>query len=176
VSSIYRHIQHTLIILGQEGCGSGRIFTYDEPVSLSSVVERVKALTGLKHGEAFSSRMIKFDCNLSNIVEIIVRVATASPHTSSNSAAIKTVAICAGSGSSVLAPVKADLYFSGEMGHHDVLAALAQDTSVILCKFINLEPPLSNTMLTQLFRRAFQYRERLFGCGIEACASQGIKQ
>jgi hypothetical protein len=36
---------------GQEGCGSGRIFTYDEPVSLSSVVEKVKALTGLKHGE-----------------------------------------------------------------------------------------------------------------------------
>lgn len=51
---------------------------------------------------------------------------------------IETVAICAGSGSSVLNPVKADLYFTGEMGHHDVLAALAQDTSVILCKALNL--------------------------------------
>lgn len=49
---------------------------------------------------------------------------------------IKTVAICAGSGSSVLGPVKADLYFTGEMGHHDVLAALAQNTNVILCKLI----------------------------------------
>lgn len=46
---------------------------------------------------------------------------------------IKTVAICAGSGSSVLGPVQADLYFTGEMGHHDVLAALAKNTSVILC-------------------------------------------
>jgi putative NIF3 family GTP cyclohydrolase 1 type 2 len=49
---------------------------------------------------------------------------------------IQTVAICAGSGSSVLGPVCADLYFTGEMGHHDVLAALAKNTSVILCKFI----------------------------------------
>ena len=47
---------------------------------------------------------------------------------------IKTVAICAGSGSSVLNPVDADLFFSGEMGHHDVLAALAKGTNVILCK------------------------------------------
>lgn len=52
---------------------------------------------------------------------------------------IKTVAICAGSGSSVLGPVTADLYFTGEMGHHDVLAALAKDTSVILCEHTNTE-------------------------------------
>ncbi|CAM0135735.1 hypothetical protein VKS41_001837 [Umbelopsis sp. WA50703] len=100
---------------GQEGCGSGRLFTYDEPVTLSSVIEKVKALTGLKH----------------------VRVATAPSHQTSG--LIKTVAICAGSGSSVLAPIKADLYFSGEMGHHDVLAALAQETSVILCEHSNTE-------------------------------------
>lgn len=48
---------------------------------------------------------------------------------------IQTVAICAGSGSSVLNPVKADLFLTGEMGHHDVLAAVAQGTSVILCMY-----------------------------------------
>jgi putative NIF3 family GTP cyclohydrolase 1 type 2 len=37
----------------------------------------------------------------------------------------------------VLGPIQADLFFTGEMGHHDVLAALAQNTSVILCKFKN---------------------------------------
>lgn len=52
---------------------------------------------------------------------------------------IKTVAICAGSGSSVLGPVSADLYFTGEMGHHDVLSALAKNTSVILCEHTNTE-------------------------------------
>ncbi|CAH1769825.1 13980_t:CDS:2, partial [Entrophospora sp. SA101] len=30
---------------------------------------------------------------------------------------------------SVLSPAKADLYFTGEMSHHEVLAALAKDTS-----------------------------------------------
>lgn len=51
---------------------------------------------------------------------------------------IQTVAICAGSGSSVLNPVKADLFLTGEMGHHDVLAAVAQGTSVILCMCIQV--------------------------------------
>ncbi|ORY91949.1 GTP cyclohydrolase 1 type 2/Nif3 [Syncephalastrum racemosum] len=100
---------------GQEASGSGRIFVYDEPTSLATVIERVKKLTGLP----------------------FLRVATAEAHKSSG--LIKTVAICAGSGSSVLGPVKADLYFSGEMGHHDVLAALAQNTSVILCEHSNTE-------------------------------------
>ncbi|KAI7861599.1 GTP cyclohydrolase 1 type 2/Nif3 [Spinellus fusiger] len=102
---------------GQEGSGTGRIFTYHQPVPLSNVIERVKALTGLP----------------------FVRVATADAHRAHQSGLIKTVAICAGSGSSVLGPVKADLYFSGEMGHHDVLAALAQGTSVILCEHTNTE-------------------------------------
>ncbi|KAG0168615.1 NGG1 interacting factor [Apophysomyces sp. BC1015] len=96
---------------GHEESGSGRLFTYDEPTPLTSVIERVKKLTGLP----------------------FVRVATAESHQQERRL-IRTVAICAGSGSSVLGPVQADLYFSGEMGHHDVLAALAQDTSVILCK------------------------------------------
>lgn len=64
----------------------------------------------------------------------LVRLATAEKNTM-----IKTVAICAGSGSSVLGPVGADLYFTGEMGHHDVLAALAKNTSVILCEHSNTE-------------------------------------
>lgn len=41
---------------------------------------------------------------------------------------IQTVAICAGAGSSVLKGVKADLYLTGEMSHHDVLLAVANGT------------------------------------------------
>lgn len=52
---------------------------------------------------------------------------------------IRTVAICAGSGASVLNGVASDLYLTGEMGHHDVLAALAQNTSVVLCEHSNTE-------------------------------------
>ena len=53
--------------------------------------------------------------------------------------AVKTVAVCAGSGSSVLNDVRADLYITGEMGHHDVLHATQTGTSVILCEHTNTE-------------------------------------
>jgi dinuclear metal center YbgI/SA1388 family protein len=100
---------------GHENAGSGRIFTYLSPVSLSTVVENIKARLGLEH----------------------VRLATAALH--SNSSKISTVGICAGSGSTVLGPIKTDVFFTGEMDHHEVLAALAQNTSVILCEHTNTE-------------------------------------
>ncbi len=34
---------------------------------------------------------------------------------------------------------KADLYLTGELGHHDVLEALAQNSTVILCEHSNRE-------------------------------------
>lgn len=52
---------------------------------------------------------------------------------------IRTIAVCAGSGSSVLCGVKADLYLTGEMPHHDVLDAVQSGTSVVLCEHSNTE-------------------------------------
>ncbi|ORC88611.1 putative NGG1 interacting factor 3-like [Trypanosoma theileri] len=54
---------------------------------------------------------------------------------------IHSVAICAGSGSGVfrLLKEKVDVLFSGEMGHHDVLAANADGKAVILCEHTNTE-------------------------------------
>jgi putative NIF3 family GTP cyclohydrolase 1 type 2 len=52
---------------------------------------------------------------------------------------ISTVAVCSGSGSSVLKDVKADLYLTGEMQHHDVLDAVHKGTHVILCDHSNTE-------------------------------------
>ena len=45
---------------------------------------------------------------------------------------IKIVAVCAGSGVSVLKNVVADLYLTGEMLHHDILDATHSSTHVIL--------------------------------------------
>lgn len=45
---------------------------------------------------------------------------------------IKTVAVCAGSGASVLKNAQADLFVTGEMLHHDILDAIHNDTAVIL--------------------------------------------
>lgn len=35
---------------GQDGSGSGRLFTFDEPAPLSIIVDRVKKLIGLPYG------------------------------------------------------------------------------------------------------------------------------
>lgn len=49
------------------------------------------------------------------------------------------MAVCAGSGSSVLTGSRADLYVTGEMSHHDILQAVHHGTSVILCEHSNSE-------------------------------------
>ncbi|KAJ3160604.1 NGG1 interacting factor [Geranomyces michiganensis] len=101
---------------GQEGAGSGRVHTLAAPVQLTELVARVKKHLGLKH----------------------VRLATALAHAAPG-ATVRTVGICAGSGSSILGGTSSDVFFTGEMSHHDVLAALAQNTSVILCEHTNTE-------------------------------------
>lgn len=84
-------------ITGQEGAGNGRIVTLDEPATLGAIVERMKEYLGMK------SLRVAGDMDRE----------------------IARIAICAGSGSSLLSPVNnVDLYLSGEMGHHDVLDAL----------------------------------------------------
>lgn len=54
---------------------------------------------------------------------------------------VGSVAVCAGSGSSVFRQLRrpVDLLFSGEMGHHDVLAANAAGQAVVLCEHTNTE-------------------------------------
>ena len=52
---------------------------------------------------------------------------------------IKTFAVCAGSGTSVLKGVKADLWITGEMFHHDILDANHQNINVVLLNHSNSE-------------------------------------
>ncbi|XP_003706584.2 cytosolic iron-sulfur assembly component 1 isoform X2 [Megachile rotundata] len=86
--------------------GYGRICTLKSKISIEDAVQRVKDLTGLKH----------------------VRLARACR----TDGLISTIALCAGSGASILKNVSADLYLTGEMLHHDVLDAVHKGISVIL--------------------------------------------
>ena len=52
---------------------------------------------------------------------------------------ITTVAVCAGSGDSVLQATSADLLLAGEMTHHRVLEAVSKGSCVILCDHSNTE-------------------------------------
>ncbi|MBI9021377.1 MAG: Nif3-like dinuclear metal center hexameric protein [Verrucomicrobia bacterium] len=63
---------------------------------------------------------------------------------------IKTIALCAGAGAEALRGIQADCYLTGEMKHHDVLAAVQDGTSVILCGHTETErgylPMLGNML------------------------------
>jgi dinuclear metal center YbgI/SA1388 family protein len=102
-------------IPGQESAGNGRILTLDAPVTLGAICKRLKKHLGIP------TLRVAGDMN----------------------AEICRIAICAGSGSSLLSPVdNVDMYLSGEMGHHDLLDALERylsffnrrDISVVLCE------------------------------------------
>ncbi|GAA5989948.1 hypothetical protein JCM10908_002391 [Rhodotorula pacifica] len=105
---------------GQEGAGGGRIVRLAEAkggraLSRDQVVQAVKQRLNLKYLQAAWSP--------------------------SGAQDIKTVAICAGSGSGVLKGVDADLYLTGEMGHHDILAANAAGIHVLCCNHSATERP-----------------------------------
>jgi len=66
---------------------------------------------------------------------------------------IKTIALCAGSGIEALRGVKADCYLTGEMKHHEVLAAVQNGTGVVLCGHTETERGFL-PMVGNILRRA----------------------
>ncbi|KAG2751827.1 NGG1p interacting factor 3 [Suillus brevipes Sb2] len=102
-------------ILGEpkgEAGGAGRIVTLDEPIPIEELVQRVKKHLSLSQVDVGRPLIQK---------------------------PIKTIAVCAGSGGSLFSGVDADVYFTGEMQHHDVLGAVARGRYVILCGHTNTE-------------------------------------
>lgn len=94
--------------------GQGRLLQFERPQRLSLLLPRIKKHLGLSH----------------------LRVAAAAPH---EAVSISSVALCAGAGGSVLSAVRADLLLTGEMRHHDILAALERGSSVVLTEHSNSE-------------------------------------
>ena len=69
---------------------------------------------------------------------------------------MKTIAVCAGSGSSVLKNVSADVYLTGEMSHHEVLDAVHKKRSVILCDHSNTERGFLDQVLKADLNKLFE--------------------
>jgi putative NIF3 family GTP cyclohydrolase 1 type 2 len=68
----------------------------------------------------------------------MLRVATSGTHAAGTP--IQRVAVCAGAGGSLFEKVHGvDLFVTGEMRHHDVLAKLASGSSVILSEHTHTE-------------------------------------
>ncbi len=76
--------------------GQGRLVKLKKPVKLKTLTQRIKKHLGLK----------------------TLRIAVVSEDTP-----IQTVALCAGAGTDAFKGVQADCYLTGEMNHHNVLAA-----------------------------------------------------
>jgi len=120
---------------GVEEGGEGRVVRFSRPIEMKELVTRIK-------------RHLKLS-------QIQVGYPT------SPSKFIQSVAICAGSGGSMLLGQDADVYFTGEMSHHEVLAAIAAGKHVVLCGHTNTErgylPILATKLRTEL--KQFQNTE-----------------
>ena len=96
--------------------GAGRLLQLDTPISLADAVTRLKT----------------------HLAVATVRVATAGIHAAGTP--ILRIALCAGAGGSLFERVHdADLFVTGEMRHHDVLAKLRAGSSVILSEHTHTE-------------------------------------
>ncbi|XP_056009234.1 NIF3-like protein 1 isoform X2 [Ostrea edulis] len=116
------------------GYGMGRIGKLTSPISVTEAVERVKRHIGIGH----------------------VRLAKGVGCES-----ISSVAVCAGSGGSVLKNLDVSLYVTGEMSHHEVLHAMQSGISVILCDHSNSERGFLKVLqekLTGLFQSKIEFQ------------------
>ncbi len=105
--------------------GQGRVIELKRAVSLPTLTQRLKEHLGLKHLEV------------------------APPQ--GGTRPIKRVGLCAGAGGSLLeeaGPI--DAFFTGEMRHHDILAATAEGIAILLAGHTQTERPYLRT-----------YRQRL---------------
>ncbi|QLQ80069.1 hypothetical protein HG537_0D00690 [Torulaspora globosa] len=97
--------------------GYGRLVKFTKSLDLASIIQNVKKSLGIKHLQVAS----KFD-HLAN-------------HP------IRTVALCAGSGSGVFKSLRedVDLYYTGELSHHEILRYREMGKAVIVCNHSNTE-------------------------------------
>ncbi|KAF2402185.1 NGG1p interacting factor 3 [Trichodelitschia bisporula] len=112
------------------GAGMGRIVRFAEPQSLSALIDRISCGVGSPKGFPI-----------------------AIPQGSSvDGISVRSVGICAGSGGGLLADLRdVDLLFTGELSHHEALAAIERGQCVITLFHSNTERGFLHSVLrTQL--------------------------
>lgn len=98
------------------GAGAGRTVTLATPRPLGELLDAIKRHLGLTQ----------------------LRLAATEAHLQGT--LLRRVAVSAGSGASLIDRLEdAELYLTGELGHHDVLRALRNGTSVVLCEHSSSE-------------------------------------
>ncbi|POS84666.1 hypothetical protein EPUL_002766 [Erysiphe pulchra] len=105
---------------GFDGAGYGRIVKFDKPISLKIILERITK--GL---------------NAINGLSVAVPQGVIGP--SKSKISISSIGICAGSGGSLLNGLDVDLLFTGELSHHEALAAIEAGKVVVTAGHSNTE-------------------------------------
>lgn len=138
---------------------AGRFVTLRTPLQLRDIVEQVKKHLGVSHLQLGLAR--NKNLGLASMfwpvpVVVIFKILD-SPVTS--------VALCAGSGGSVLNGIQADLFLTGEMSHHEVLDATQSGIHVILSNHSN-----SERGFLKVFKNELQ--NKLLGGTVDVVVSQ----
>ena len=107
---------------GHPGAGMGRIVRFDQPVPLTEIIDRIGLGLGNPKGFPIAVPQGK---NAGDMM-------------------IGSVGICAGSGGGLFSQMEqdgedVDLYFTGELSHHEALAAIEKGKSVICLFHSNTE-------------------------------------
>ena len=106
--------------------GIGRLCTLESATPVKTIIARIKTHLKLES----------------------IRFAQGRPElVAANEKLVKTVAICAGSGGSVLKGVKAGMYFTGEMSHHDILDGVSNGVHIVLGEHSNTAVPYTHLPL-----------------------------
>jgi putative NIF3 family GTP cyclohydrolase 1 type 2 len=128
---------------GADGCGVGRIASLTTPVSIRTIVKRW--------------------CEYVKIPSL----RTALPTGMTLDSVVDSIAVCVGSGATVLNGAKASLYFTGEMSHHEILKAnIAHNAAVILTEHTNCERGFLKDVLRQ------RLVDELSDASFEICVSE----
>lgn len=127
--------------------GIGRKVDVEKPLKLSELISNLKTMTGLT----------------------VVRLGVGINHSTADTL-VKTGAVCAGSGNSVLKGVAGavDVVVTGEMSHHDVLEFTQKGTTVILLEHSNSERGFLKQWLQPKLLE-------LFGGKVSVCVSEEDK-
>jgi putative NIF3 family GTP cyclohydrolase 1 type 2 len=112
---------------GFEDAGYGKIVRFRTPQGLGDIVDRISS------GLVLSS--------------LSVAVPQSVPTGKKSQIKISSIGICAGSGGSMLNGLDVDLLFTGELSHHEALAAIEQGKCVITAFHSNTERLFLMTMM-----------------------------
>lgn len=92
--------------------------------------------------------------------KLSIAVPQSTPPEHKKSIPIKSIGICAGSGGSLLNGLDVDLLFTGELSHHEALAAIEQGKCVITTFHSNSERGFLRDRMAQQLQTAYAKENR----------------